>query len=111
MDTETYEQFNVPKQQLGKGGDFLVDGMDVNALYQGDEFVTVELPTNVTLKVRSTIPPMKGEQSGSVEKEATLENNIKILVPLFIKEDNLIKVDTLTGQYIERVQEKLEEKK
>jgi len=105
MDSETYEQFSIQKHRLGKGGNFLVAGMKVNALYEGEKFVTVELPPTVNLRIKSTAPPMRGEQSGSVEKEAILENNFKILVPLFIKENDLIKIDTLTGEYIERVQE------
>jgi elongation factor P len=103
MDMETFEQMTVPKSLLGKTAEFLRENMEVNALYLGEEVLSVELPASVALKVTSTVPGIKGDSVSNMVKPATLETGIELNVPLFIKEGDVIKVDTRTGEYVERV--------
>ena len=103
MDMGTFEQMSVPKSLLGKTAEFLRENMEVNALYLGEEILSVELPASVALKVTSTVPGIKGDSVSNMVKPATLETGIELNVPLFIKEGDVIKVDTRTGEYVERV--------
>ncbi|MBI4395848.1 MAG: elongation factor P [Elusimicrobia bacterium] len=103
MDNETYDQFAVGKAQLGDAAKFLTENMEVQALYLEDEFLGIELPANVTLKVKSTVPGIKGDSVSNMMKPATLENGIEVQVPLFVKEEDTVRVDTRTGEYLERV--------
>ncbi|OGF48753.1 MAG: elongation factor P [Candidatus Firestonebacteria bacterium RIFOXYA2_FULL_40_8] len=106
MDSETYEQYSVSKSCLGKAAGLLTEGMPVYTLCSGEELVTVQLPSTINVKVAATMPPMKTDPSGNMGKQATLASGAEIMVPLFIKEGDLVKVDTLTGEYIERILEK-----
>lgn len=110
VDNETYEQMNVPKKQLGKGSVFITENMDVDALYYKGELLGVELPPAIQLKVIRTSPPIKSD-SGNVMKPAVLENEIEVLVPQFISEDEIIIVDTHTGEYLQRLHEPKKEHK
>lgn len=103
MDNETYDQISIRPEVLGESAKFLVENMEVEALYLEEEFLGVQLPANVNLKVVSTVPGIKGDSVSNMVKPATLENGIEISVPLFIKEGELIKVDTRTSEYVERV--------
>jgi elongation factor P len=103
MDPKTYDQVPVPREKLGESVKFLTENMDVQALYLEEEFLGVELPTSVALKVISTVPGIKGDSVSNMVKPATLENNIEIMVPLFIKEGEAIMVDTRTSEYLSRV--------
>jgi elongation factor P len=104
MDNETYEQFTIAKDQLGESAKFLAENMEVQALYLNEEeFLGIELPANVQLKVKSTVPGIKGDSVSNMVKPATLENGIEVQVPLFVKEGDTVKVDTRTGEYIERI--------
>ena len=104
MDMETFEQINVPKSLVGDGAKFLSENMEVNALYlNGEEILTIELPASVALKVTGTVPGIKGDSVSNMMKPATLETGIELQVPLFIKEGDVIKVDTRTGEYVERL--------
>jgi elongation factor P len=103
MDSETFDQIPVSKEVVGDAAKFLVENMECQALYLEDEFLGVEMPANVELKVVSTVPGIKGDSVSNMVKPATLENGIEIMVPLFIKEGEMIRVDTRTSDYIERV--------
>ncbi len=103
MDNETFDQFSVSKETLGNASRFLAENMEVIALYLEEEFLGVELPANVTLKVSSTVPGVKGDSVSNIMKPATLENGIEIQVPLFVKETDTVRVDTRTSEYIERI--------
>jgi elongation factor P len=104
MDTETYDQFAVPKEKLGESAKFLAENMEVQAMYLDEtEFLGLELPASVTLKVSSTVPGVKGDSVSNMVKPATLENGIEVSVPLFVKEGDSIRVDTRTGEYLERL--------
>lgn len=103
MDQENYEQVTLPKERLGEGVKFLVDNMDVIGVFFDGKFRTVELPANVVVKIVSAEPGVKGDSVSNLMKNAVTETGIELKVPLFIKEGDAIRVDTRTGQYIERV--------
>jgi elongation factor P len=103
MDPESYDQVSLPKEQLGDAARFLTENMEVQALFLEEEFLGLELPANVTLKVESTVPGIKGDSVSNMVKPATLENGMEVQVPLFVKEGDSIRVDTRTSEYVERV--------
>lgn len=104
MDQESYEQIALGEEDLGKETiQFLKDNTILTAkVYQGKP-ITVELPTFVILEVSQTDPGLKGNTVSGGSKPATLETGATVNVPLFIEEGDLIKVDTRTATYIERV--------
>lgn len=106
MDMESYEQIAVPKEKIGKAINFLKEGVEVNGLYLKNEFLGIELPESVELMVTATVPGVRGDSVSNVMKPATLETGIEILVPLFISEGDVVRVNTYTGEYIERVEAK-----
>lgn len=103
MDNDSYEQFAVTAENMeGKTG-FIKEGDQVTAqLFEG-RVINIELPKNVPLKVTYTENAVKGDTSSAITKDAALETGIKIKVPAFIKQGDLISVDTTTGAYRERV--------
>jgi elongation factor P len=103
MDVATYDQLQINRSQLGDDAYYLKDGVQVDLLMYGDEPVGVELPTSVDLLVTETEPGFKGDTATGGNKPAILETGLKILVPLFVGAGEVIKVDTRTGQYLERV--------
>ncbi|MBN1622652.1 MAG: elongation factor P [Endomicrobiales bacterium] len=102
MDMETYDQVSFPKEKLGNATQFLTENLEVYAVYLEGELVDIELPVSVALKVVSTVPGVKGDTVSNTLKPATLETGAEVQVPLFIKEGDKIKVDTRTGEYVER---------
>ena len=106
MDLETYDQNALSKEQIGDAADFLKEQQEVNILYFNDEPMGVELPTAVELEVTLTDPGVKGDTVSGGTKPATLESGATILVPLFIDTGDIIKVDTRTGEYLERLKKK-----
>jgi elongation factor P len=103
MDMENFEQLSYPKEKLGDSATYLVENMEVEALYLDDKFLSISLPTSVELKVSSTVPGIKGDSVSNMMKPATLETGVEVQVPLFIKEGDTIRVDTRSGEYLERV--------
>jgi len=103
MDNQTYDQFNIPKELFGSSARFLKEGMQVIIAMESDEPIMAQTPTTVELEVTYTEPAVKGDTSTSAMKNATLETGVEIKVPLFINEGDKLKVDTRTGDYIERV--------
>ena len=103
MDKETYDQFSVTDAAVGLGGKFLKDGETVEILMNGSEIVSVELPITVELKISETVPGVKGDTAAGGTKPAKTETGAVVNVPLFISEGDIIKVDTRTGNYLERV--------
>ena len=103
MDNETYEQFTIPMETIGEKAKFLKDGTDVDVLYFQDNPVAIDLPVKIALKVVSAPPGVKGNSTGSVTKQIELETGAKINAPLFINEGDVIKVNTETEEYAERV--------
>lgn len=103
MDNETYEQFALQKDMIGENENFLLENMNVMIKFHDGKPLTMELPSAVNLKVTYTEPGVKGDTaSGNATKPATLETGYELQVPLFINMDELIKVDTRTGKYMER---------
>ena len=103
MDQESYEQMPLNGDQLGDSLKFVKENMVVKVLsYKGNVF-GVEPPTFVELEVTETEPGFKGDTSTGATKPATLETGATINVPLFVNQEDVIRVDTRTGEYMERV--------
>ena len=103
MDEKNYEQISVAKDLIGDAHDLMKDNMPCHVLFFNDRPVDVSLPTFVLLEVTASEPGVRGDTSGNVTKPATLETGAEIGVPLFIKIGDLVKVDTRTHEYVERV--------
>lgn len=103
MDNNTYEQFNVPKDLFGGTARFLKEGMNVIVAFESDDPIMAQAPTSVELEITYTEPAVKGDTSTNALKSATVETGVEIRVPLFINQGDRVKVDTRTGDYIERV--------
>jgi elongation factor P len=103
MDSESYEQSMLNREQLGDTIDYLKDGMSLDILYYKEEPISVELPNSVELEVVETEPGFRGDTATNLNKPAKLETGIIIQVPLFVNTGEIIKVDTRTGAYLERV--------
>jgi elongation factor P len=102
MDTQTYEQFALDEKVLGDATDYLVPNMEVVLdEYQGDP-IGVELPASVVMTVASTDHGIKGDTATGATKPATMESGLKVNVPLFVNPGDKIKVDTRSGEYLER---------
>ena len=103
MDNETYETIPINKEKLGSSFRFVKENMDVKVLsYKGSVF-GVEPPFFVELEVTETDPGFKGDTATNTTKPAILETGAEVKVPLFIEEGEKIKIDTRTGEYMERV--------
>lgn len=102
MNNSTYEQFELPLDQLGDKKNFLKDGTDVDILYFSDKPVSIELPVKMKFKVVSAPPGVKGNSAGNVNKTVELETGTSIAVPMFINEGDEIVINTDTGEYVER---------
>jgi len=103
MDNNTYEQFNIPKFLFGDSAKFLKEGMNVIIAFESDEPIMAQMPASVELEITYTEPAVKGDTSTNATKYATVETGVEIRVPLFINEGEKVRVDTRTGDYIERV--------
>ncbi len=103
MDTVTFDQFTIPRDQVGEGANFLTEGMNVDVLSYQNKPMTITLPIKVELKVTYTEPGFKGNTASNTTKPATLETGAQIGVPLFINQGDTIRIDTRNGSYIERV--------
>jgi elongation factor P len=103
MDNVSFEQFNVPKSLFGPAAKFLKEGMDVIVSFESEEPIMAQAPNFVELEVSYAEPAVKGDTSSGALKAATLENGIEIKVPLFVNEGDKLKIDTRTGEYVERV--------
>ncbi len=103
MNTVNYEQIHINKEDLGDCVDFLKEGMSVSILFYKGRAIGVELPLFVELKIVKTEPGIKGDTVSGSTKPAELETGATVLVPLFVNQDEVIKIDTRTGNYVERV--------
>lgn len=103
MDQETYDQIPLSQEQLGDALKFVMENMTVKILsYKGNVFA-VEPPTFVEMKVIATEPGVKGNTATNVTKPATVESGAVITVPMFVNEGDAIRIDTRTGEYMERI--------
>lgn len=103
MDNETYEQINIARELFSDGIKFLKESEEVEVVSNGPDIISVEIPIFINLKVVETEPGFKGDTATGALKSAKLETGAQINVPLFINEGDLLKVDTRTGEYSERV--------
>src|SRR5215218_5603726 len=102
MDPETYDTISLDDALLGEAKDYLTENLKVNVMYVEGKAVQVELPSSVNLRVTESAEGVRGDSANNVQKPAVLETGKVINVPLFIKEGELVKVDTRTGQYMGR---------
>ena len=102
MDSQSYEQVAFPIEKLGESAHFLTENMECEGLYLDGKLFAVKLPVSVIMTVSSTVPGVKGDSVSNMTKPATLETGVEIKVPLFIAEGEKIRVDTRTGEYLER---------
>ena len=103
MDNQTFEQVSVLDKIIGKNVNFLKDGMNVDLLFDGSEILDIRLPAHVNLKVVETEPGIKGNTATGATKPAKVETEYLVQVPLFVVEGDILKIDTRTGEYIERL--------
>lgn len=103
MDSETYDQFFLRKDQLGEARDFLKEELVITILFHRGAPLTVQLPTFVDLTVTETDPGVRGDTAAGGSKPARLETGAVIQVPLFINVGDVVRVDTRTWGYVERV--------
>lgn len=103
MDEETFEQVSLDRKQLGDAINYLKEGMSLQISSYKNKLVGVELPITVELRVIDTGPGFKGDTATAGNKPATLETGITIQVPLFVAKGDIIKVDTRSNSYLERV--------
>jgi elongation factor P len=103
MDTDTYEQVRIREEAIAEIKDYLIDNLPVKVLFHNDRPISVEPPTFVELEVVKTDPGVKGNTAQGGTKPATLETGATITVPLYMSEGEIVKVDTRTGEFVERV--------
>lgn len=102
MDPETYETISLEEDLIKDSKDYLVENLKVDVLSIEGKVAQVELPASVVIKVAEAPEGVRGDSANNVQKPAVLETGKSIQVPLFIKEGEMIKVDTRTGQYLGR---------
>ena len=103
MDTENFEQFPLSREQIGDALKYLKEEIVIEVVFHNEEPVALELPTTVDLAIADTPPGVRGDTAQGGTKPATLETGLVLQVPLFVNIGEVIKVDTRTGQYVERV--------
>ncbi len=105
MDTSTYDDIVLTESQLGDAKNYLTDNLELDIVSYNGEPISVELPEKLVLRVTYTEPGFKGDTATGGTKPATTETGLVVQVPLFVSNGELIRVNTSTGQYVERVQE------
>ena len=103
METATGEQTHVEKHKLGDEARFLTEGLDCEVTLYNGNAIGIDMPPNVVMQIVASEPGVKGDTASGATKPATLATGAVVNVPLFIKEGEWIKIDTSSGQYLERV--------
>ena len=103
MDNEDFEQFQFSADVIGNAKDYLSEGQTVDVLVFNNQPVSIALPSKVTLEVSSAPEGIKGNTSGAATKAIILETGLQLRSPMFIKSGDKIKVNTETGEYVERI--------
>ena len=101
-DNETFDQVELTLDQLGDAKNFLLENMEVTIMFFQGIVIGIDLPVAVELRVVETDPGIRGDTATGGNKPATLETGYVVKVPLFIETDDVLRIDTRTGQYIER---------
>lgn len=103
MDSESYEQVGLDSNQVGEGAKWLLDGLVVQVLFHNDRPISITVPQIVELTITETPPNFKGDTSSAGRKPATLETGAVVQIPFHVLEGEKIRVNTETGEYVERV--------
>ncbi len=103
MDAETFEQPGIPKSIVGDMAGFLKEGIEVKLTFFQTEPLDIELPTSVDLKVIQADVAVRGDTATGVTKRVTVETGYQVDVPMFVKEGDVVRIDTRTGSYVTRV--------
>lgn len=103
MDVHTFEQLYLTAEQLGESRDFLKENLIIKALFHNKRPIGIEVPMFVELKVIKAEPWIRGDTATGATKPVTLESGAVIQVPLFVEEGDIVRIDTRTREYIERV--------
>jgi elongation factor P len=103
MDTSTYEQVSMNEKQLGDSINYLKENMEIKVLYHKGQPINIDLPMFVELAIAKTDPGVRGDTASGGSKPATLESGAVIKVPFYLNEGDVVKVDTRTATFIERV--------
>ncbi len=103
MDGASYEQFSLSAEDITEMIKYLKEGLEIDVLLYNNKPVTISLPTKIEYVVTDAPPGVRGDSAGSVTKQITLENGLSIQAPMFINSGDKIRVNTDTGEYVERV--------
>lgn len=103
MDTSSYEQISLNEKQLGDSINYLKENMEIKVLYHKGMPINIEVPMFVELAIARTDPGVRGDTASGGSKPATLETGAVVKVPLYMNEGDVVKIDTRTGTFIERV--------
>lgn len=102
MDSTSFEQFSLTGLQVGENKNFLTESLEIETIYYDNKPINIILPIKLNLTVTYTEPGFKGNSASATTKPATLETGAEVQVPLFIKIDDIVTVDTRDGSYVER---------
>lgn len=102
MDVQNFEQITVPIEKLGDAKWYLIENSEYQVLFLDNAPISVELPAAVTLQVTETEPVVRGDTVSNVTKPAKLSTGLQVRVPPFVKEGDMVRVDTRSGEYLER---------
>lgn len=103
MDNTNYEQFALPAEMVGEQADYMMENGEVTLTFVDNAPISVQLPPKMDFKVTDSPPGEKGDTATGGTKQVTIETGAKVNAPLFIKEGDVIRVNTDTGEYVERV--------
>jgi len=106
LDQATFETIHLTTEQIGEDKYYLQEGSKLTVLYYKGRPISIEHPTFIYLKVTETDPGLKGDTAAGAMKKAVMETGLQVRVPLFIKEGETLKIDTRTGEYLERANNK-----
>ncbi len=102
MDATTFDQISIPAENLGDAQYYLLENQEYVMLFLNNKAISVDLPASVILEVIETEPAVRGDTVSNVTKPAKLQTGLEVKVPLFVKQGDRLKVDTRTGEYLER---------
>ncbi len=105
MDNQSYEQYEIPSDVVDEGWKFIKEGMPCKVMLFNNKPIGLEPPPHVTLKIEYAEPAVRGNTATNLTKPVKLETGAEISVPAFVEQGDMIKVDTRTGEYLERVRE------
>jgi elongation factor P len=102
MDQSNYEEISISLEVLGDKANYLKEGQEITGYFYSGDCLNVVLPKKIPLKVTEAYPAVKGDSSGNITKEVTLETGYKVAAPIFIKVGDVLAINTETGEYVER---------